>query len=532
MYLAHYNLKERPFSISPDSRFLWLSEKHKEGLANLKYGVMENKGFLVLTGDIGTGKTLLINSLIRITGVNALIATIPDPDLEIMDFFNLLSDEFNMDKVFISKGDFLIEFKQFLLESYASNKAVLLIIDEAQRLNHELLEQIRLLSNIELGNRKLINIFFVGQSEFNELIIDDRNRAVRQRISVNFQLEPLSKTETVNYIHHRLKTAGATEEIFKPDAVRKVFNFSRGYPRLINVICDLALLTGYSEGIKKIGARVIKECERELKIPFDKEMTQKEPATRGLAQPKQHFVAPPSSAPPPKQQSGFMYGVAFIIVLFMVFIGYQIYDSLKQSSDRWQPDDFAPQQSSRLLEKQSEALKAEIEKKTAIKEGDPVEKHASEEQGEAEINPNAIASLSSEGSPKETENRESSLESDQSDLKPAGFAVDQKSIIYFKHNSNALSQKAYETLNNIIQLSAQRPDLTIRVEGFTDSHGDPVYNRQLSKYRADIVKNYLIGQGVSASRINAVGRGPENPLDSNASREGRKKNRRVEINLK
>jgi general secretion pathway protein A len=164
-----------------------------------------------------------------------------------MDFFNLLSDEFNMKKIFISKGDFLIEFKRFLLESFASDKTVLLIIDEAQRLNHELLEQIRLLSNIELDNRKLINIFFVGQSEFNQLILDDRNRAVRQRISVNYQLETLSKPETANYILHRLRKAGATEEIFKPDAVREVFNFSHGYPRLINVICDLALLTGYSK---------------------------------------------------------------------------------------------------------------------------------------------------------------------------------------------------------------------------------------------------------------------------------------------
>src|SRR6056300_590880 len=125
MYLNHFNLREKPFNISPDSRFLWLSEKHKEGLANLKYGVTENKGFLVLTGDIGTGKTLLINSLVRITGIKTLIATIPDPDLEIMDFFNLLSDEFNMKKIFISKGDFLIEFKRFLLESFASDKTVL-----------------------------------------------------------------------------------------------------------------------------------------------------------------------------------------------------------------------------------------------------------------------------------------------------------------------------------------------------------------------------------------------------------------------
>ncbi|MGD9228703.1 MAG: OmpA family protein [Desulfobacterales bacterium] len=522
MYLAHYNLKEKPFSISPDSRFLWLSEKHKEALANLKYGVMENKGFLVLTGDIGTGKTLLINALIRITGVNALIATLPDPDLEIMDFFNLLSNEFNMNKVFISKGDFLIEFRQFLLESYASQKVVLLIIDEAQRLNHELLEQIRLLSNIELGDRKLINIFFVGQSEFNQLIRDDRNRAVRQRVSVNFQLEPLSKPETVNYIHHRLKKAGAAKEIFKPDAAREVFNFSRGYPRLINVICDLALVTGYTEGLKKIGAGVIKECEKELKIPINMEAPQKDQSTLRRSQHKTDITAPR-----PKQPSGFRYGLAFIIALFMAFIGYQIYDSFTQSSSRWQQDDFASQQNNRLLEKQREAFKAEIEKETMIKEGDSIGKNAS--QDKAEINTNAIASLSIEESKKETVNSENSLKRDLSDSQPSGFVSGQKSIIYFKHNSNELTQQAYETLNNVIQFTVQHPNLTISVEGFTDSHGDAVYNKQLSKYRADIVKSYLIGQGISASRINSVGRGPENPLKSNESLEGREKNRRVEI---
>ena len=219
MYLSHYNIKEKPFNISPDTRFLWMSEKHREALAALKYGVMDNKGFLVLTGDVGTGKTLLINALIRITEVKAVIATIPDPDLEIMDFFNLLSEEFKMNKVFSSKGDFLIQFEQFLLQTYALDKTVLLIIDEAQRLNHKLLEQIRLLSNIELDNRKLINIFFVGQKEFNQILGSDSSRAVRQRITVSYQLEPLSQKETAAYISHRLKRAGATDEIFRPDAV-------------------------------------------------------------------------------------------------------------------------------------------------------------------------------------------------------------------------------------------------------------------------------------------------------------------------
>jgi general secretion pathway protein A len=522
MYLAYYNLKHKPFNISPDSRFLWLSEKHKEGLANLKYGVMENKGFLVLTGDIGTGKTTLINSLIRISGVEALIATVPDPDLEAMDFFNLLAEEFNMNRVFSSKGDFLIQFKQFLIESYVSDKTVLIIIDEAQRLNHELLEQIRLLSNIELANRKLINIFFIGQTEFNQLLMDDRNRAVRQRITVNYQLEPLSKPETEQYIHHRLKLAGATEEIFRPGAVWRVFNFSRGYPRLINIICDLALLTGYSAGLKKIDAGLIKECEKELKIPVDVDKTQKEQSNSRQVQAKLDLPAPR-----PRQQVSVGFGFIFILILFFVFIGYQIYGSLTENSTRWKPDDFAPQQNQQLLEKQREAFKTEIEKENKIEEDALVEKKTS--QAKAEFNTDAAASLPIEEPGNENRNKADSPKSYLADLQPSGVVNDQKSIIYFRHNSNELPQKAYDTLNNVIQFTAQRPDLKISVEGFTDSHGDPVYNKQLSKYRADIVKSYLIGQGISASRINAVGRGPENPLKSNESREGRKKNRRVEI---
>jgi general secretion pathway protein A len=525
MYLNHYNLKEKPFNISPDSRFLWLSEKHKEGLANLKYGVMENKGFLVLTGDIGTGKTLLINSLTRITEVKTLIATIPDPDLEIMDFFNLLADEFNMNKVFSSKGDFLIEFKQFLLESYASDKAVLLIIDEAQRLNHELIEQIRLLSNIELDNRKLINIFFVGQSEFNQLLGDGRNRAVRQRISVNYQLEPLSKPETADYIQHRLKMAGVAEEIFKPDAVRQIFNFSRGYPRLINVICDLALVTGYSQGLKKIGVGVIKDCEKELKIPIDLDKTQSEHSNLGQAQPNLDLAVPP-----PRKQGGLMYGVAFIIVLFMTFIGFQIYGSLTESSARWKPDEFVPQKNYRMLEEQREAFKTEIEKGALIKEADSTGKNTSQHKGE--INTNAVASLPlpEAEEKKQTGNTENSSKS-VLDAQSSGYVADQSSIIYFKHNSNDIPQKAYETLNSLIKFTSGRPDLRITVEGFTDSQGDPVYNKQLSKYRADMVKSYLIGQGVSASRIDTFGRGAQNPLKSNGSPEGRQQNRRVEIKI-
>jgi type II secretory pathway predicted ATPase ExeA len=267
MYLNYYNLKEKPFELSPGPRFLWLGANHSEALATLKYGILENKGFLLLTGDVGVGKTALIHRLIQEIDPSPIIANIPDPGLDALDFFNMLANEFHMAKKFKSKGEFIIELKQFLQKTQSEQKNVLLIIDEAQRLKEEILEQVRLLSNIEMSDRKLINIFFVGQPEFMEMLMDDRNRAVRQRIVVSAHVESLAAPETERYIHHRLKVAGATRNIFTSDAVREIHRFSAGCPRLINIVCDHALLSGYSAGLKIIDSDVIEDCEQDLRIP-------------------------------------------------------------------------------------------------------------------------------------------------------------------------------------------------------------------------------------------------------------------------
>jgi len=267
MYLSHYNLFKKPFQITTDPKFLWLGDKHKEALATLKYGVVDQKGFLLVTGDVGTGKTTLINALLENLENDTFVAFITNPALNLIDFFNFIAISFNIPKKFDNKVDFIVYFSRFLKEVYSENKNVLLIIDEAHNLSKDLLENIRLLSNIELPEQKLINIFFIGQNEINQTLASQECRALRQRIMLTYQIKPLSEIETFEYIKHRLKVAGTEKKLFNRRAIQKVYRFSNGYPRLINKICDHALLTGYVRDLKKIPPAIIEECSKELSLP-------------------------------------------------------------------------------------------------------------------------------------------------------------------------------------------------------------------------------------------------------------------------
>ena len=266
MYLTHHNLNLKPFEESLDPRFFWLSDKHKEAFACFKHGIQENNALLLLNGDIGTGKSALINYFLLNNDIDAIVATIADPDLSISDFFRLLLKEFKIDIDLNTKEDFLIKFECFLQNAYSEGKKALLVIDEAHRLNQRLMEQIRLLSNIERKKVKLITIFFVGQNEVLDLINDQKNEALRKILTVHYTIEPLTESETQEYIKYRLKVAGAKTEIFNFEAIHEIFSFSKGYPRLINIICDRALLTSYVSEANKADEEIIKQCADDLKI--------------------------------------------------------------------------------------------------------------------------------------------------------------------------------------------------------------------------------------------------------------------------
>ena len=337
MYTSFYNLHSKPFQISSNPAFMWFGEKHKEALATLKYGILDNKGFLLLTGDVGTGKTSLINTLIESLSEDIVCTSVPDPSLEKMDFLNYIALAFGMDREFTTKGSFLIHFKRFLLEAHENNKKVLLIIDESQLLSQEMLEEIRLLSNIEKTDSKLINIFFVGQNEFNEILNQQKNRAVRQRLTLNYNIDPLTPDETSEYIRHRLKVAGTTQTIFDTSAVQEIFMYSGGFPRRINIICDHSLLSGYVKEKKEIDRHIVRECARELKIPAhvrnrDINGFSDHPSKPAPVIKPQAYIPLSKKSPdtPQKSKSSIVWGIVFLLVLLSLWF-FIFPDHFKQS---------------------------------------------------------------------------------------------------------------------------------------------------------------------------------------------------------
>jgi general secretion pathway protein A len=508
MYLSHYNLVEKPFQISTDPKFLWLGEKHREALAVLKYSIINNQGFVLLTGDVGTGKTTLINALVNSLDEDTIVAVVSDPKLDRLEFFNLITRAFKINKVFKNKLDFSIFFGQFLNYAYNNNKNVLLVIDEAQNVSLELLEEIRLLSNIEIPERKLLNIFFVGQSEFNRILMTNECRPLRQRITVTYNIESLTENETREYIAHRLEVAGTTGEIFTKGAIEKVYSFSKGYPRLINIMCDHALLTGYVKDLTTITPKVLKECTKELSLPGENKSS------------KPQRVRPENKERKRFGKRAVLYSCLLFLLIPLVYPpvsttlkGYltnviNFYDQLFQqlagpahSHKSQEPEVRKPEKTMinrPLLQKQLNYSAPQPISEELTNVGQPAGKESTDPASEAR--------------------------------KPIDLQ-DCNLVIPFGYNSNEVPESAYGSLAKCARIMMQSPSIMMVIKGYSDNAGSGTYNKKLSAFRANIVKSYLVGQGITPSRITAVGIGEKKPLKPNTTREGRRANRRVEIEL-
>jgi general secretion pathway protein A len=282
MYQTFYGLIRAPFEMTPDPAFLYLGETHREGLATLVYGVRSRKGFVMLTGEVGTGKTTLLHALLAQLDANTDSAYIFNSRLEPLDFFQLLFNDLGIQETCISKAEYLLALNHYLIDRLKGDRTVLLIIDEAQNLSPEMLEEIRLLSNLETPNSKLIQILLVGQPEFSAMLDRDDLRQLRQRIVLRHELKPFDAGELTFYVEERLRLAGYTGKgIFKRSALRELFTVTGGVPRLVNVVCDGALLTGYGRDQATLDAEIIREVANDLHLNQNPTGGAREPDDRG-----------------------------------------------------------------------------------------------------------------------------------------------------------------------------------------------------------------------------------------------------------
>jgi general secretion pathway protein A len=299
MYEKYYGFSSKPFEITPDPKFFFQSENHKEALAHLKYAIKEGKGFTVITGEVGTGKTTLVHMILSTMDENVRIANIFNPLMEPDDFLDYVCVDLGIREAGGgTRGQNITLLYHFLLECFEKKERVFLIVDEAQNLDKRLLEEVRLLTNLETSKNKLLHVILLGQPELNRTLSDEKFRALKQRITTRYNLSALTLAETKEYILFRLKKAGSRNlALFDDGAVNAIYKYSKGIPRLINIVCDNALIAGFSKDLTRIKKQVVLETVRDL------EGLQKVNKSRAL-----HVVL-----------------VLLILVVCAILIGYWIY---------------------------------------------------------------------------------------------------------------------------------------------------------------------------------------------------------------
>jgi type II secretory pathway predicted ATPase ExeA len=256
-----------PFGASPDPRFLYMMPQIREALACLQYGIAARKGFVVLTGEVGTGKTTLLRAVLSSFAKDRVsTAFVFNPRLDVLDFLEFVLTDFGIPPQVRTKSGMLLQLNRWLVERYTEQGLCAIVVDEAQNLSLDLLEEIRLLTNLETSSDKLVQIVLSGQPELEVKLRDPSVRQLRQRVALWCRTNPLTAEETEAYIAERLRIAGAPQPLFKPDAVELVYRYSKGIPRLINLICEHALITAYVEQIKPVPARILRQVVSDLDL--------------------------------------------------------------------------------------------------------------------------------------------------------------------------------------------------------------------------------------------------------------------------
>ncbi|HEY5656962.1 MAG TPA: AAA family ATPase [Myxococcota bacterium] len=265
MYTAYYQLREKPFVLTPDPRFLFLSLAHREALAHVIYGIDQGEGFIAVTGEVGTGKTTLCRTVLERLGNDAEVAFVFNPTLTGEELLRAVSMEYGLPEACRTRAELNEQLNRFLLDARAAGRKVVLVVDEAQNLSMETLEEVRLLSNLETSTSKLIQIVLFGQPELDEKLDSPGLRQLRQRISVRWRLSPLSQAEAAEYVRHRVRiAAGGARDLFSPSALREIGRRARGVPRLLNLLADRSLLAGDVDHAPRVERAHVNQAAREI----------------------------------------------------------------------------------------------------------------------------------------------------------------------------------------------------------------------------------------------------------------------------
>jgi general secretion pathway protein A len=266
MYESFYGFKEKPFDLHPDPDYLYMSRVHENTYVHLEYAILENKGFVVVTGEIGSGKTTLLNYLLNQISGNFQVGLVNNTNILPSEFLKMVCKEFELDPKTSDKAELVDIFSGFLIEQFAAGERVVLIIDEAQNLTNDTMEEIRMLSNIETEKHHLIQIILVGQPELRFKLQQSNLKQFAQRVTVHCHLKGLEKDEVKEYIKHRLEVGGGERfDIFEPETIEKISDYSHGIPRLINILCDSALVYGFADGLETISTAILDNVYEELK---------------------------------------------------------------------------------------------------------------------------------------------------------------------------------------------------------------------------------------------------------------------------
>ena len=289
MYESFYGFKEKPFDLHPDPDYLYMSQVHENTYLHLEYAIMENKGFVVVTGEIGSGKTTLINYLLKKIGKDIHVGLINNTNIRPAEFLKMICQEFELDPKTDDKAELIDIFSGYLIDQFAAEERVVLIIDEAQNLTNDTMEEIRMLSNIETEKHHLVQIILVGQPELKFKLQQNDLKQFAQRVTVHCHLTGLGKDEVKEYINHRLEIGGGNRfDLFDEEAIEAIAAYSRGIPRLINVLCDSALVYGFADELQTIGWGVLDSVYEELKAlgtftDYDAKLSANPKSTKAVA---------------------------------------------------------------------------------------------------------------------------------------------------------------------------------------------------------------------------------------------------------